>query len=141
MSKQLKSELLGLRHKTKLQTVRKGWGRVPEWVFVNENGNPLDGDNWRRRVFYRSLVKSGIRKIRIHDLRHTYASLLIQAGESLAYVRDQLGHHSIRVTVDIYGHLTPGGNKDAVDRLDDNFEATIRNLYATKNTKEDSPFG
>ena len=119
MSKQLKSVLLELRHKRKLETVRKGWGKVPEWAFVNETGNHLDPDNWRRRVFYRALEKAEIRKIRIHDLRHTYASLLIQAGESLAYVRDQLGHHSIRVTVDIYGHLTPGGNKDAVDKLDD----------------------
>lgn len=41
------------------------------------------------------------------------------AGESLAYVRDQLGHHSIKLTVDIYGHLAPEGNKQAVDRLDD----------------------
>jgi integrase len=52
-------------------------------------------------------------------LRHTYASLLIQDGVSLAYIRDQLGHHSIKVTVDIYGHLAPQGNKEAVDRLDD----------------------
>jgi integrase len=141
MSKQLKSALFEMRHRRKLETVRKGWGKVPEWVFVNKTGNPLDGNNWRRRVFYRCLSKAGIRKTRIHDLRHTYASLLIQAGESLAYVRDQLGHHSIRVTVDIYGHFTPGGNKDAVDRLDDNFDATIRNLYATKTKKEDSSSG
>ncbi|MBF0112124.1 MAG: tyrosine-type recombinase/integrase [Desulfamplus sp.] len=55
----------------------------------------------------------------MQDYRHTYASILIQSGESLAYIRDQLGHHSISFTVDIYGHLTPGGNKEAVDRLDD----------------------
>jgi hypothetical protein len=47
---------------------------------------------------------------------------------SLAYVRDQMGHHSIRITVDIYGHLVPGANKAAVDRVDD---TTGRNLYAT----------
>jgi integrase len=58
-------------------------------------------------------------EIRIHDLRHSYASILIRNRESLAYVRDQLGHHSIKVTVDIYGHLAPEGNKDAVDKLDD----------------------
>jgi integrase len=57
------------------------------------------------------------------------ASLLIAQGESLAYIRDQLGHHSMQVTVDIYGHLVPGGNKAAVDRLDD---APQRNLSATK---------
>jgi integrase len=52
-------------------------------------------------------------------LRHTFASLLISQGESLAYVRDQLGHHSIQITVDTYGHLVPGGNRQAVDRLDE----------------------
>jgi integrase len=60
-----------------------------------------------------------LRQIRIHDLRHPFASLLIQQGESLAYVKDQMGHHSIRVTVDVYGQLVPGGNKAAVDKLDD----------------------
>lgn len=77
-----------------------------------------------------------MRKIRPHDLRHTYVSLLIQNGESLAYVRDQLGHHSIKITVDIYGHLAPTGNKNAVDNLDD--DATKRNLYATKQRRENA---
>jgi hypothetical protein len=40
-------------------------------------------------------------------------------GESLAYVKEQMGHSSIQVTVDVYGHLVPGGNRAAVDRLDD----------------------
>jgi integrase len=70
------------------------------------------------RVLHKAVAKAGLRQIRIHDLRHTYASLLIQNGESLAYVQEQMGHHSIRVTVDTYGHLVPGGNKAAVDRLD-----------------------
>jgi Phage integrase family len=48
------------------------------------------------RVFYQCLSKAGLRHVRIHDLRHTSASLLIQQGESLAYIRDQLGHHSIQ---------------------------------------------
>ena len=60
----------------------------------------------------------GLRQFRIHDLRHTYASLLIQAGASLAYVRDQLGHSSIQVTVDLYGHLVPSANVGWVDGLD-----------------------
>jgi integrase len=72
----------------------------------------------RRRVFHRLLEAAKVPDIRLHDLRHTFASLLIQNGESLAYVRDQLGHSSIQVTVDIYGHLVPGANRAAVDRLD-----------------------
>ena len=86
----------------------------------------IDDVNLRKRVFNKALEKAGMRLIRIHDLRHTFASLLIQNGESLAYVKDQLGHHSIQITVDIYGHLVPGANRQAVDRLDDRnrFEIT-----------------
>jgi Phage integrase family len=74
------------------------------------------------------VVGAEIRYRKPHTLRHTFASLLIGQGESLADVRDQMGHHSIKITVDIYGHLVPGANKAAVDRLDD---PTIRNLSAT----------
>src|SRR5262249_7449522 len=58
------------------------------------------------------------RNIRFHDLRHTFGNLLIQTGASLAYVRDQMGHSSIQVTVDIYGHLIPSANISFVDMLD-----------------------
>ena len=50
--------------------------------------------------------------------RHTFASRLIAQGENLKYVQEQLGHASITITVDTYGHLIPGGNRQAVDRLD-----------------------
>jgi len=132
MSKQLSKVLFDLKHHRKIETVKKGWKKMPGWVFVSLVGTPLDVNHWRRRVFYKALEKASLRRVRIHDLRHTFASLLIQAGESIVYIRDQLGHHSIKVTVDIYGHLAPGGNKDAVDRLDDpDFNATLRNLSAT----------
>ena len=54
-----------------------------------------------------------------HCLRHTFASLLLQQQESPAYVQRQLGHSSIKLTVDTYGKWLPMGNKAAVDRLDD----------------------
>ena len=66
-------------------------------------------------MFYRWLGKAGLRRIRFYDLPHSYASPLIQNGESLAYVRDQFGHASIQLTVDTYGHLVPGANRQAVD--------------------------
>lgn len=150
MSKQLAAVLNELKVQRKKLTLKKGWKELPEWVFISEDAGIIDKDNWRKRVFYRALDKAGLRRIRVHDLRHTYASLLIQAGESLVYIKDQLGHHSIKMTVDVYGHLTPGGNKEAVDRLDDpklnikvyersgasnesGATATIRNLCATTN--------
>lgn len=63
------------------------------------------------------LEHAKLRAVRLHDLRHTYASLLLTAGEAIAYLKDQLGHSSIQVTVDLYGHLVPGANRGAVDRL------------------------
>jgi integrase len=98
-------------------------------VFCRESGRPLDADNLRHRVFYKLLEKAALRRVRFHDLRHTFASLLLQNGESPAYVKEQMGHSSIQVTVDVYGHLIPGANRQAVDRLDD---ATGRNPRATK---------
>ena len=79
----------------------------------------LDPDNFRRREWGRILDKATLRHVPMKALRHTFASLHIAHGESLAYVRDQLGHSSIQVTVDVYGHLVPGGNRGAADRLDD----------------------
>jgi integrase len=138
MSKQLSDELRDLRNQRRLETLKNGWKEVPPWVFLTAAGTPMDTDSWRKRVFESALSKAGLRRIRVHDLRHTYASLLIQAGESLAYVRDQLGHHSIKVTVDIYGHLAPEGRKEAVDRLDD---APVRTPGAPANEKGASHVG
>jgi hypothetical protein len=60
------------------------------------------------------------------------ASLLIEAGEPLTYIQQQLGHHSPAFTLAVYGHLLPRGDCRAVDRLDDLIpEATIRNPRAT----------
>jgi Phage integrase family len=87
-------------------------------VFPSEVGTPIEMNNFSQRVFKPLLTRAGLRKIRFHDMRHTFGSLLIQAGASLAYVRDQMGHSSIQVTVDIYGHLVPGANISFVDRLD-----------------------
>src|SRR5262245_52526962 len=89
-----------------------------EFVFPSEAGTPIEMNNFIQRVFRPLLTHAGLRKIRFDDLRHTFGSLLIQTGASLAYVREQMGHSSIQVTVDLYGHLIPGANISFVDRLD-----------------------
>ncbi len=128
MSLQLAAELQKLRAARSKEALAKGWGRIPEWVFCNEDGKPLWKSDFQRRVFHKVLTKAGMRRVRFHDLRHTFASRLLQNAESPVYVKDQMGHHSIKVTVDIYGHLIPGANRAAVDRLD----ATGRNPRATE---------
>jgi len=89
---------------------------MPEWVFTSIEGTALDAANLRK-VFARALKKAGLRQIRFHDLRHTFASWLLGNGESPVYVKEQLGHSSIQITVDTYGHLIPGANREAVNRL------------------------
>ena len=64
------------------------------------------------------LEKAGLRQIRIHDLRHTYATLRISKGDNILDVSKQLGHHSVKITLDVYAHWMPGGKKSEVDELD-----------------------
>ena len=92
---------------------------LPPWVFPapTDANKPVNGAFVRFKVWYRILRRAGLRAIRLHDLRHTYASLLLAAGEPMIYVKEQLGHSSIQVTVDLYGHVQPGENRDAVNRL------------------------
>lgn len=87
-------------------------------VFCTESGAFIDDANLRNRVFEPALRNAGLRKMRIHDLRHTFASLLINQGENLKYVQNQLGHASITTTVDRYGHLMPDAHIGASKRLD-----------------------
>ena len=67
-----------------------------------------------------------------HQARHSFATLLLQQGDSLDYVKTQLGHSSIRVTADTYVHWLPGSNRAAVDRLDVLDPAPMRNPRATE---------
>lgn len=130
MSLQLTNTLDALFAETKADAVRSAGtnGRAAleavadSFVFTRPDGRHLDPNDLRRQILYRVLEMAKVRRVRFHDLRHTYASLLLQQGESLPYVKDQLGHSSIQMTVDIYGHLVPGANRQAVDRLDDGRE-------------------
>ena len=78
----------------------------------------LDSDNLIKRYFLPAIEHAGLCRFRFHDCRHFFGSALIQGGASLAYVKEQMGHSSIQVTVDAYGHLIPGANVNWVDRLD-----------------------
>ncbi|MBK5211601.1 MAG: site-specific integrase [Coriobacteriia bacterium] len=98
-------------------------------VFCTEAGKIIDGANLRHRIFEPALKAAGLRKIRIHDLRHTFASLLINQGENLKYVQNQLGHASITTTVDRYGHLMPDAHVDVGQRLDATVFPSVPNFY------------
>jgi len=119
LSRELRRVLVELRDKRLLEACLKGKNDISdELVFRSPEGTILDPDNLYHRVFLPVLAKAGIRRIRLHDLRHTLGSLLLQNGASIVYVKEQMGHSSIQVTVDIYGHLIPGADVCFVDRLD-----------------------
>ena len=75
-------------------------------VFTNELGGHLLGHNVTP-AFHRLATRAGIRPCRFHDLRHTAASLWLQAGVNLKTVSEALGHTSIAITADVYGKVAP----------------------------------
>jgi integrase len=74
-------------------------------VFPNGEGKPACHDNFVKRHFEPALRRAGLKKVRFHSLRHSNASWRIAAGQNLKFVQNQLGHSSIKITLDVYAHL------------------------------------
>lgn len=87
-------------------------------VFHSPGGRILNDDNFRHRIFAPAVRRSGLGPLRFHDLRHTYAALMVAAGAHPKYLQAQMGHSSIRVTLDLYGHLYPDANRSVLVELD-----------------------
>jgi Site-specific recombinase XerD len=130
MSQGLANALTGWIELQNLEAVAAG-RPSPEILFPGNVGGTRRepsymAENWLRyKLWFPLIEKAGIRRLDLHSTRHTYASRLIANGENLKYIQEQFGHASITITCDTYGHLIPGGNRQAVDRLDTQlFEAT-----------------
>jgi integrase len=89
--------------------------------FTSPEGGPLRNGNFRRRVWIPAVAAAGVEPPapRVHDLRHTAASLAIQGGAHPKAVQELLGHASIGVTFDVYGHLFPSLADDVAARVDE----------------------
>jgi integrase len=122
MSDHLLETLKALYVVRKREAIKSGKGKIVDTIF-HRAGKPME-QNYIRRAFKSLLVKASLREIRLHDIRHTFASLLLSDGASPVYVKEQLGHTSIQMTVDIYGHLIPSSNPEMVNRLDTQPAAT-----------------
>ncbi|MCL6472540.1 MAG: site-specific integrase [Firmicutes bacterium] len=85
-------------------------------VFCKEDGTPLQPEEFTKR-FQRWLEKAGLSRVRLHDLRHTHATLLLKAGVPAKIVQERLGHSSITMTLDLYSHVTPEMQKLAAATL------------------------
>ncbi|MFQ5472162.1 MAG: tyrosine-type recombinase/integrase [Dehalococcoidia bacterium] len=93
-------------------------GDADRLVFTTGAGTPLRSANFRRTVWQPAVSAIGEEGLRVHDLRHTCASLLIAAGAHPGHVREHLGHSSIRVTMDVYGHLYEDSRDELARRLE-----------------------
>jgi integrase len=98
-------------------------------LFPSRTGKPLDDSTMVRKFFKPALKKAGLPIIRFHDLRHTYASLLIEQGENIKYIQSQLGHSSPVVTLNVYAHLMKPTNQASAIKLENTiFQPTSHNL-------------
>jgi hypothetical protein len=112
--------------------LQKGLNELPHWVFLSEAGTRLDESNVRK-VMTRVLKNARLPlHFTPHCLRHTYASLMLQQGEPIAYIQRMLGHSSIQLTVDTYGKWLPIGNHGAVDRLDGSISESGSKMVANR---------
>jgi integrase len=74
-------------------------------MFPNHLGQVTDHLSFLTSYFYPALKRAKLKKVSFHSLRHTNASLRIQAGQNIKFIQNQLGHSSIKTTMDVYGHI------------------------------------
>jgi integrase len=93
-------------------------GDAENLLFPNSVGKPLDQSALLRLEFYPALERAGVRRVRFHDLRHTYATLMIATGANMKLLQEQLGHESISTTIRYYGHLLPSAYEGVGAKLE-----------------------
>lgn len=98
---------------------RRAWGdgRVDNGlVFTKEDGGIIRPDH-ASATFARLIRRAGVPRIRLHDRRHTHASLALAAGIEMKVASDRLGHSTTAITADLYTHVIPAIARDAADRF------------------------
>lgn len=103
------------RHAMRLGTE---YDRGADLIFADPFGRPQHPNPLREREFVPLLKAAGLPPIRIHDLRHTHASLLLAAGEPVLNVSRRLGHANATLTLNTYGHCMPNADRGIAARLD-----------------------
>ncbi len=94
--------------------VAYGWKKVPEWVFCSRVGTALNENNFHRvwDRLRRRAQAFGVRPLKLHCARHTWATLALHAGKSVRWVADQLGHADPALTLRVYAHAMPQQETD-----------------------------
>ncbi len=106
-------------HRAQQLQERLAWGS--DWqdeglVFTREDGSPLNPTTIGHRLTLRAR-QANLPHLRLHDLRHTYATLALEAGVHPKVVSERLGHANIGITLNLYSHVSDGMDRDAADRV------------------------
>jgi len=109
-------------HRAKQNELRQSLGYPTlsdnDLVFSHYNGSPLL-PNSVTHAWIKLVRHCGLNGIRLHDARHTHASLLLKQGVHPKIVQERLGHGSIQITLDTYSHITPGLQQAAANKFDE----------------------
>ncbi len=112
------TETLKALERTQRKLSLKRGRAMSEYIFAGRNGKICHRETFRNGL-KRCLALAKLKHIRLHDLRHTYATIRLLRGHNIGDVSYQLGHSSIKITFDIYTHWLPGKFKNEVDSLDE----------------------
>jgi len=100
-------------------------------VFCYPDGTPLP-PNSVTKAFHRLAKSVGISGVRLHDLRHTHATLMLRQGVHPKVVSERLGHSSVAITLDTYSHVLPGIQAAAAKRFDEGLQSTTEETSAER---------
>jgi integrase len=107
------------KHRARQQVERELWGadyQDGDLVIAKQNGEPLHPQSFSQ-AFGRLVTKAGLRMIRLHDLRHTHATIAIKAGVPVKVISERLGHESPAFTLRQYAHVVPGMQAEAAQQI------------------------
>ena len=101
-----------------------------ELIFPSQNNTPLNERNITHRHFKPLLKQAELPDIRLYDLRHTHATLLLKADVHPKIVSERLGHSSIQITLDTYSHVLPNMQQESAEKLEDIIFEKVRTHLA-----------
>jgi integrase len=101
-----------------MKQIVEGQASDKDIVFPSQSGKPMDPHYVVCHILWPALARAGLRRVRFHDLRHSYAAALLSRGENPKFIQRQLGHSRIQITLDLYGHLLPETEHEAAARLE-----------------------
>jgi integrase len=107
------------QHRTRMETEYAGRGKTltnDAFIFTRDDGAPVHPDRFSE-LFDLHIRAAGLPRIRLHDLRHTHATLGLAAGIHPKIMSERLGHSSISITLDTYSHAIPGMQREAAERM------------------------